>query len=249
MQLNTLALTLAAAVSSVAAYPITGDDVNCRTGPGTSFKSVKTYPKGTDVKLSCQTYGEVIFGNSIWDKTQDGCYVSDYYVKTGSNNMVTGECPDNGNGSGGSVYQGKINRTEIISRAEYWTKQNVPYSMEKTYPDPQGRYYRTDCSGLVSMALHAMAPGYSTVTLPQIAVAISWDDLKAGDFIGTLGAGTGGSGGHVTVFQSWVDDAHTQYWSLECANKEKGCLRQKRNVKWKVGSNTAKPYRYTKVIN
>ncbi|KAL2160554.1 hypothetical protein VTH06DRAFT_1242 [Thermothelomyces fergusii] len=249
MHLNTLALTLAAAASSVAAYPITGDGVNCRTGPGTSFPSVKTYPIGTEVQLSCQVYGEVIFGNLIWDKTQDGCYVSDYYVRTGSNSMVTDECPDIGDGNGGSVYQGKINRTEIISRGEFWTDQNVPYSMEKTFPDQQGRYYRTDCSGFVSMALHAVAPGYSTVTLPEIAVAISWDDLKAGDFIGTLGAGTGGSGGHVTLFESWADDAHTQYWSLECANREKGCLRQKRNRDWSVGDKIAKPYRYIKVID
>ncbi|KAL2155864.1 hypothetical protein VTH82DRAFT_606 [Thermothelomyces myriococcoides] len=249
MHFNTLALTMAAAVSSVAAYPITGDGVNCRTGPGTGFESVKTYPLNANVEISCQTYGEVIFGNGIWDKTEDGCYVSDYYVKTGSNDMVTDECPDNGGGDGGSVYQGKINRTEIIQRGEYWTKQNVPYSMEKTYPDPQGRYYRTDCSGFVSMALHAMAPGYSTVSLPEVAKAISWDDLKAGDFIGTLGAGTGGSGGHVTLFQSWVDDDRTQYWSLECASTALGCLRQKRNKIWSVNGKTAEPYRYTKVVD
>ncbi|KAK4250552.1 hypothetical protein C7999DRAFT_11612 [Corynascus novoguineensis] len=249
MQLTNLALTLAAAASTVAAYPITGDNVNCRTGPSTDYKSVRTYVKGTDVKLSCQTYGETIFGNSIWDKTTDGCYVADYYVKTGTNNMVVKECKPVQAPGGGSTYQGKINRTEIIQRAKFWTDKNVPYSMYANAPDPQGRNYRTDCSGLVSMALHAKAPGYSTVSLPEIAKAISYSEIKAGDFVGTLGAGTGGSGGHVVIFQQWIDSAHTQYWALECANKAKGCLRQKRNVGWKSGTKTAKPYRYIRTLD
>ncbi|KAL2863828.1 Exo-alpha-sialidase [Aspergillus lucknowensis] len=70
---------LALLATSACAFPITGTDTNCRTGPGTSFSSLKTYPKDTDVKLECQTPGEAVFGNSIWDKTTDGCYVADYY--------------------------------------------------------------------------------------------------------------------------------------------------------------------------
>lgn len=89
-------LTLFAAVTafahSIAAYPISGDNVNCRDGPGTGFKSVKTYAKGQDVTITCQTEGTDIFGNSIWDKTSDGCYVADYYVKTGTDGYVTDKC-------------------------------------------------------------------------------------------------------------------------------------------------------------
>ncbi|KAK4034927.1 hypothetical protein C8A01DRAFT_38624 [Parachaetomium inaequale] len=248
MQLTSLVLTLAAAISTVAAYPITGDDVNCRSGPGTSYKSIKTYKKGADVKLSCQTYGETITGNSIWDKTSDGCYVSDYYVKTGSNSMVVKECPSSGGGGDGSAYNGKINRTEIISRGRYWVNKHVPYSMSKTYPDQQGRNYRTDCSGFVSMALHANSPGYSTVSLPEIAKAIQWADLKPGDFVGTLGAGTGGAAGHVTLFLSWADSAHKNYNTLECRGTY-GCVQYKRPVSWTNHGFTAKPYRYTRVID
>ncbi|EAQ88979.1 predicted protein [Chaetomium globosum CBS 148.51] len=222
MQLTSLVLTLAAAISTVAAYPITGNDVNCRSGPDTSYKSVKTYKKGADVKLTCQTYGESINGNAIWDKTSDGCYVSDYYVKTGSNSMVTKECPIAG-GGGGSQYNGPINRTEIISRGRYWVSRKVPYSMSKTYPDQQGRKYRTDCSGF-------------------------WADLKPGDFVGTLGEGTAGAAGHVTLFLSWADSAHKAYNTLECRGTY-GCVQYKRNVGWKSGGFTAKPYRYTRVIN
>lgn len=243
-----LTLTLAAAVSRVAAYPITDNNVNCRSGPGTSHGVVRSYNKGHDVTLTCQTYGENIFGNSLWDKTTDGCYVSDYYVHTGTPNMVVKECGSSGGGGGTSSYQGTIKRSEIISRGRYWTSRHVPYSMQRTYPDPQGRNYRTDCSGFVSMALHASAPGYNTVSLPSIAKSIGWNDLKPGDFVGTLGAGTGGADGHVTLFLSWVDSSRKAYNSLECKGTD-GCVQWKRSVGWKVGSHTAKPYRYTKVVD
>ncbi|KAL2021292.1 hypothetical protein VTK56DRAFT_7371 [Thermocarpiscus australiensis] len=252
MQLTGLALTLATAISMVAAYPISGDNVNCRTGPGTSFKVVKTYKKGTDVKVTCQVYGEDINGDALWDKTQDGCYVADYYVKTGTTGMITKDCDaPGGGGSGGSTsaYNGNITRAEIIARGEYWVSRHVPYSMSATYPDPQGRQYRTDCSGFVSMALHATAPGYSTVSLPEIATAIEWKDLKPGDFVGTLGPGTGGAAGHVTLFYSWADSAHTEYNTLECRGTAYGCVAFKRPVGWKDGSFTSKPYRYIRVTD
>ncbi|KAK4151992.1 lysozyme-like domain-containing protein [Chaetomidium leptoderma] len=87
--------TFAALASSLAvasAYPITGSTVNCRSGPGTSYAVKKSYTKGQDVKITCQTAGTSVEGNNIWDKTSDGCYVADYYVKTGTNGYVTGKC-------------------------------------------------------------------------------------------------------------------------------------------------------------
>jgi uncharacterized protein YraI len=78
--------------SAAPLFPITADSVNCRSGPGTSFKIIKTYPKGKKVNISCQTEGTSVKGYTIWDKTQDGCYVSDYYVKTGKSGYVTKKC-------------------------------------------------------------------------------------------------------------------------------------------------------------
>ncbi|CAG7964990.1 hypothetical protein N7519_007138 [Penicillium mononematosum] len=248
MQLTNLALTLAAAFSIANAYPITSDQLNCRSGPSTSDSVVKTYKSGADVKVSCQTYGESINGNTIWDKTSDNCYVADYYVKTGSDSMVTESCDGGSSGDGSSSYQGKISRKEILSRGQYWVSRHVPYSMSDYYPDPQGRKYRTDCSGFVSMALHAASPGASTVSLPDIAKSISWDDIKPGDFVGTLGAGTGGAAGHVTLFKSWADSSKKEYNTLECRGTY-GCVAYKRPVGWKVGSYTAKPYRYIHVTD
>lgn len=243
MQLKTL--TLAAALPLAAAYPITADGVNCRAGPSTSHSVVKSYNAGTDVTISCQATGESVSGNTLWDKTGDGCYVSDYYVQTGSDGMVAPECEESG---GGSDYNGPISRQEILDRADFWIAQGIPYSMEKTEPDVNGRAYRTDCSGFVSMALHADSPGRNTVTLPEIATAITMDEIKPGDFIGTLGAGTGGAAGHVVLFTSWTDSSKTAYNTVECKGGD-GCVAYSRPVGWSVGEFTSKPYRYIRVTD
>lgn len=245
MKLQILALSLAVAVPALCkTYPISGDNVNCRSGPGTSYASKKTYAKGHEVTILCQTAGTTVDGDSLWDKTSDDCYVSDYYVKTGTTGMVTGECSSSG---GGSTMGGKISRSEIITRGLYWIDRHVPYSMSATYPDPEGTKYRTDCSGFVAMALHASAPGANTVSLPAIAKQIAWDDLQPGDFVGTLGPGTGGADGHVTLFHSWVDSTKKEYNTLECRGTAYGCVPYKRAVGWKDGSFTSKPYKYIHV--
>nr|8B2H_A Chain A, SH3b domain-containing protein [Thermothielavioides terrestris] len=82
-------------------YPVKADTLNCRSGPGTSYKVIKTYKKGTDLKITCQTPGTSVNGDNLWDKTSDGCYVADYYVKTGTSGYVTAHC-DAGSGSGSS---------------------------------------------------------------------------------------------------------------------------------------------------
>lgn len=100
MKLTFLAAA-ALACSTAAAFPIKADGVNCRSGPGTNYAVKKSYNKGHSVTITCQTGGTSIQGNSIWDKTSDGCYVSDYYVKTGSNGYVKPKC--GGGGGGGST--------------------------------------------------------------------------------------------------------------------------------------------------
>lgn len=253
MQLTSLALALVAAVSVVSAYPIKGDGVRCRSGPGTSYKIVKSYNKGADVKITCQAYGENISGDNIWDKTSDGCYVSDYYVKTGTtrlaNTPICGSSSGGGSSSGSSAYNGKIKRSEVIARGQYWINRHVPYSMSKTYPDQQGRKYRTDCSGFVSMALHTLSPGYNTVSLLNVVKAISWSSIKPGDLVGTLGVGTNGNGGHVTLFLSWADSAHKHYHSLECRGTAYGCVAYTRAVGWGEAGHVAKPYRYIRIVD
>ncbi|KAK4120039.1 glycoside hydrolase family 24 protein [Parathielavia appendiculata] len=83
---------VASALAHASAYLITGDTVNCRAGPGTNYEVKRTYSKGIDVTITCQTPGTSVEGHSIWDKTSDGCYVSDLYVETGSDGYVVGKC-------------------------------------------------------------------------------------------------------------------------------------------------------------
>ncbi|OBT44537.1 hypothetical protein VE00_04930 [Pseudogymnoascus sp. WSF 3629] len=113
----TLFAAAAALASTAVAFPITGDTVNCRSGPGTSYAVKKSYAKGHDVTITCQTGGTSVSGNSIWDKTSDGCYVADYYVKTGSSGYVKPKCSSGG--GGGSCSAPKSNAATVDLIAEF----------------------------------------------------------------------------------------------------------------------------------
>lgn len=114
MKLALLAAT-ALAYSSASAYTITGTTVNCRSGPGTSYAVVKTYSKGHDVSITCQTPGTNIDGDAIWDKTSDNCYVTDYYVYTGSDGYVTAKC----SGGSGSCSAPRSNAATVNLIAQF----------------------------------------------------------------------------------------------------------------------------------
>ncbi|KAH7150622.1 hypothetical protein DER46DRAFT_664579 [Fusarium sp. MPI-SDFR-AT-0072] len=78
--------------TTVHSYPVTSDNLNCYSVPGTAFSIKKSYKKGQDITIICQTEGDNVGGNYIWDKTSDGCYVADKYVKTGKDGYVKGKC-------------------------------------------------------------------------------------------------------------------------------------------------------------
>ncbi|KAL2255766.1 hypothetical protein VTK26DRAFT_2740 [Humicola hyalothermophila] len=109
MQLSVAFLALVAAfMPAASAYPVKATTLNCRASPSTSAKVVRTYKKGEDVKISCQTTGPSIVGNNLWDKTQHGCYVADYYIKTGTNGYVTKKCSASGGSGSGSGSKGNL---------------------------------------------------------------------------------------------------------------------------------------------
>lgn len=76
-------------------YPII-ESVNVRSGPGTSYGKVGRLSAGTRVTIHCQKPGENITGptgtSKIWDRIGSGRYVSDTYVRTGSDGYVAGRC-------------------------------------------------------------------------------------------------------------------------------------------------------------
>ncbi|MEV8018995.1 SH3 domain-containing protein [Streptomyces sp. NPDC086554] len=97
MSENAIAPETAEAIETAAAksYPIAAD-VNVRSGPGTSYAKVGRLSAGTRVTLYCQRPGETVTGptgtSSIWDRIGSGRYVSDTYVRTGSDGYVAPRC-------------------------------------------------------------------------------------------------------------------------------------------------------------
>ncbi|GGQ88887.1 SH3 domain-containing protein [Streptomyces asoensis] len=88
------AVTTAAALTY---YPIApGVRLNVRSGPGTGYPVVRVLAEGAKVPIYCQTPGTSVTGpygtTNIWDNIADGQFVSDSYVRTGSDGYVTSRC-------------------------------------------------------------------------------------------------------------------------------------------------------------
>ncbi|KAJ1837200.1 hypothetical protein LPJ73_007479 [Coemansia sp. RSA 2703] len=129
--------------TSTNAYKIYNTDVvNCRSTPSTSGKVVRTYKASDNISLTCQTSGESVKGNSLWDKTTNGCYVSDYYLKTGSNGYVAGKCGTSGGSppSTGSI-PGPI-------------KDDYPYKGSCSGVD-KWNYYKCQCTSFVAWRINS----------------------------------------------------------------------------------------------
>ncbi|KAJ1985791.1 hypothetical protein EDC05_006501, partial [Coemansia umbellata] len=110
--------------------------VNCRSGPNTSSKVVRTYDTNDNISLTCQTSGNNINGNTLWDKTTDDCYVSDYYLQTGSNGYVAKHCDSSSGGSCTSSVPGPI-------------EDDYPYPSQCDGVDPWN-YYKCQCTSFVA---------------------------------------------------------------------------------------------------
>nr|WP_128382149.1 SH3 domain-containing protein [Streptomyces cavernae] len=95
-----VATTTAASTIATAAvryYPIApGVTLNVRSGPGTGYRIVRVLREGSQVPIFCQRPGETVTGpygtSNIWDNIANGAYVSDTYVRTGSDGYVAARC-------------------------------------------------------------------------------------------------------------------------------------------------------------
>ena len=75
-------------------YQVTAaDGLNKRTGPGTSYRVVGSLPNGALAWVTCQRAGTKVGTTSIWDRLNDGYWVSDYYVATPSNTTYSKPIP------------------------------------------------------------------------------------------------------------------------------------------------------------
>jgi uncharacterized protein YraI len=89
-----------AAVASAAEtklYPVApGVQLNVRSGPGVNYSLVRTLPAGSSVPIICQRAGDSVSGyygtSSIWDCIANAQFVSDAYIKTGSDGYVAPRC-------------------------------------------------------------------------------------------------------------------------------------------------------------
>ncbi|MFD4572981.1 SH3 domain-containing protein [Streptomyces sp. NPDC058417] len=86
-----------AATAGVTFYPIApGVRLNVRSGPGTGYNIVRVLPEGSKVLIHCQAPGTSVSGpygtSNIWDNISNGEYVSDAYVRTGSDGYVASRC-------------------------------------------------------------------------------------------------------------------------------------------------------------
>ncbi|MFW6598546.1 peptidoglycan-binding domain-containing protein [Propionibacteriaceae bacterium Y2011] len=104
----------------------------------------------------------------------------------------------------GSSVGGNITRAEVIARAGFWVLLDPAYSRTGPwFSDPHGKTYRRDCSGYVSMCLHA-SKAHSTHTMHEISYEIDKSALRPGDILNQ-------SAYHVTLFDGWTSSARTHY--------------------------------------
>ncbi len=70
--------------------------VNLRSGPGSSYDVVGTVQNGATVSISCTARGEAVEGvwgrTDLWNRLEDGKWISDGFVDTGSNEPVAAAC-------------------------------------------------------------------------------------------------------------------------------------------------------------
>ncbi|MER7464159.1 SH3 domain-containing protein [Streptomyces sp. NPDC097981] len=86
-----------AADSGFQTFPVApGYRVNVRSGPGTGYSVIDTLPYGATVTIRCQCDGTTVSGpygtTDIWDCIGNGRFVSDAYVKTGTDGYVATVC-------------------------------------------------------------------------------------------------------------------------------------------------------------
>ncbi|MFF4098618.1 hypothetical protein [Streptomyces sp. NPDC001903] len=133
-----------------------------------------------------------------------------------------------------------ISRSTVIARAKTWVDAEVPYS-QSAYRDG----YRTDCSGLVSMAWNLGTNAW-TGNLDTYADRISKSELRKGDMLLFRNASNPVNGSHVVIFESWTDSSMTSYIGIEQTRPHA----VRRVIPYAYFSNASSyiPYRYKNIV-
>ncbi|RSS79927.1 hypothetical protein [Streptomyces sp. WAC06614] len=135
---------------------------------------------------------------------------------------------------------GPISRSTVIARARTWVDAQVPYS-QSDYRDG----YRTDCSGLVSMAWNLGTNAW-TGNLDTYADRISKNELRKGDMLLFHNASNPVSGSHVVLFEAWTDSSMTSYIGIE--QTPPNAVRRVIPYAYFKNSSSYIPYRYKNIV-
>jgi uncharacterized protein YraI len=74
-------------------FQVTIPTLNRRTGPGRSYAITGTLRGGALGWVTCQHTGSMVGTTSVWDRLDDGIYVSDYYLATPSKTTYSPPIP------------------------------------------------------------------------------------------------------------------------------------------------------------
>jgi hypothetical protein len=140
-----------------------------------------------------------------------------------------------------STVGGSITTAEVMSRAQNWVDRGIPYSQSSYASDPQGRTYRQDCSGFISMAWH-LNTSLTTWSLPSVSTQLGgFDELQPGDMLDNIDS-------HVVLFGGWADSGHTTARIYEEARPGTNArIDSSYYTKSYLSANGYRPYRYDNI--
>jgi cell wall-associated NlpC family hydrolase len=194
-----LAANAASATGTVNTTGNPGPALTVRAQPTATSDAVGRRSDGATITIVCQTYGQQVTGTygttKIWDKVTSGGYVSDAYIKTGSDGLVaplcTGTTPPTQPGQSARVKATIAAAKAMTGRYPYsWGGGSYTGATQGVCCSPSGIDDRNtvgfDCSGLMEYVFFKGAGlKVSSTSRSQYADGprVSIGQLRAGDMV------------------------------------------------------------------
>ncbi|KQU68054.1 NlpC/P60 family protein [Phycicoccus sp. Root101] len=189
-----------AAGSATGTVNTSGAALKVRSAPTTASGVIGTRADGAKITITCQTYGEKVSGtygtSKVWDKLKAGGYVSDAFVKTGSDGLVAPLCagtttPPPATGQSAKVKATIAAAKGMLGKYPYsWGGGNANGPTRGICCSPSGIDDRNtvgfDCSGFMEYVFHKGAGlTLSSTSRSQYSAGprVSISQLKAGDMV------------------------------------------------------------------
>ncbi|KWW98426.1 CHAP domain-containing protein [Carbonactinospora thermoautotrophica] len=160
-----------------------------RRGPGTVYKVAKRLPEGRGVNIVCTTSSQPVRGtygtSTIWNRLDNGRWVPDANVYTGTNERTRPECPGTGRRPSGDDYP--YSRSYGIDRWAMYTGECtsfVAWRMEQVNGYFHNHMWRHGKKGHWGNAAHwndnAKKLGYRVDRTPRMGAIAYWEAGKSG---------------------------------------------------------------------